>query len=310
MASWILKAVVQKTLSLFPNSHVWNRVLQERLTGSLRLSQDRVADQFRRCARHLDSYVRLRGAVPQTVLEVGTGWMPILPLGFSLCGCREVWSVDRVSLMRPSDVENTLRMTTELHRAGRLAPMLPRLQGDRVSHLLDATRPGDGRDPIETLERLGIHCRIAELSRLPVGEGSVDLAVSNSVLEHLRQGEIEALFRQIRRLVARDGVTSHFIDLADHYANFDRRLDVYNFFKFPEPVWALINSSLHYQNRLRISDYRRLFTQTGWRIVGESSERGTESDLEPIPLARRFRRYAREDLLVYRSWITGSPEGA
>ncbi|MCI0656019.1 MAG: hypothetical protein L0170_02995 [Acidobacteria bacterium] len=313
MAPWVVKAAIQKALSGLPSSHRLNRVLQDRLTGSLDLSLTRVSDQLRRAARHLQAYRKVHGRVPGTVLEVGTGWFPVIPLGLHLCGCPEIHTVDRTQLMRREDVQRTLSAVAALHREGRLSEALPEFQDDRAARLAEMARelerPGKqiDEDAALLLKRFGIHYEASSLEALALSEGSVDLALTNSVLEHLRLAEIELLLRELRRLSAASGVASHFIDLGDHYALFDRRVEVYNFLKFSDPVWSLINTRLHFQNRLRISDYRRLFEATSWRIVEEASQRGTQADLAPIRLAPRFRSYRLEDLLVYRSWVTLAP---
>jgi len=68
MASWILKAAIQKVLSGLPAAHHLNRVFQDRLTGSLDLTPDRLLDQLRRGARHLWAYRKLHGRLPGKVL--------------------------------------------------------------------------------------------------------------------------------------------------------------------------------------------------------------------------------------------------
>ena len=314
MARWILKAAIQKALSGLPSSHALNRIFQDRFTGSLDLTPTRLSDQLSRAARHLQAYLKIHGRLPGTVLEVGTGWFPVIPLGLHLCGCGQIYSIDRTQLMRRADVQRTLGAVTALHREGRLLEVLPDFQPDRVARLAEmaqdlerATTRDDG-DAAIILKRFDIHYQASHLEALALREGSVDLALTNSVLEHLRLEQIELLLTELRRLSARSGVASHFIDLGDHYAVFDRRVDVYNFLKFPDPVWSLINSRLHFQNRLRISDYRRIFETTRWRIVEEASQRGTQADLAPIRLSSRFRAYRPEDVLVYRSWVTVRPE--
>jgi len=313
MASWILKAAIQKVLSGLPAAHHLNRVFQDRLTGSLDLTPDRLLDQLRRGARHLWAYRKMHGRLPDKVLEVGTGWFPVVPLGLHLCGCGEIDTVDRTALMRREDVLRTLRALAELIRVGRLSEALPEFQPERAARLVEMSQDLDRRESQDDgeaariLPHFGIRYQTSDLEALGIAEGSVDLALTNSVLEHLREKELEVLFQTLRRLVSGSGVANHFIDLGDHYAVFDRSVEVYNFLKFPDPAWSLINSRLHFQNRLRISDYRQLFEATGWRIVEEDSQRGTPADLAPISLSPRFRAYRLEDLLVYRSWVTLQP---
>ena len=43
-----------------------------------------------------------------------------------------------------------------------------------------------------------------------------------------------------------------------HYSCFDGTIGPYNFLRFSDELWGLVSPGLHYQNRLRRSDYLRL----------------------------------------------------
>jgi hypothetical protein len=66
---------------------------------------------------------------------------------------------------------------------------------------------------------------------------------------------------------------------------------------------------LTWQNRLRISDYRALFSETGYQIVKEANSSGSPEDLKKIKLAPEFHSYSMEDLLVTISWLVAKPIG-
>jgi hypothetical protein len=307
LTSWILKAAIQKALSPLPAGHALNRLFQVRVTGSLDLTGDRTSAQMGRCARHLEAYAGSAGRIPHRVLEVGTGWHPLLPIGFHLCGCGEIRTVDRAPLLTRSLIRRTLEAVARKIRDGSLRALLPRLVPERAAGLLESLERLKAARGRGALEPLGISYQIVGRAGLAVG--AADLVVTNSVLEHLEEQELRALLGDLRRAIVPDGVASHFVDLGDHYAVFDRSIDVYNFLRFSDRAWGLINSRLHHQSRLRISDYRRSLTEAGWSLREESSQRGTVADLEKIPLAPRVRRYSLEDLLVYRSWIRAVPAG-
>jgi hypothetical protein len=97
------------------------------------------------------------------------------------------------------------------------------------------------------------------------------------------------------------------IDLSDHYSHFDHRLTPYNFLRYSAASWRLFNNDLHYQNRLRVSDYREIHELTGFKILYERDE-PLETDLiDRIALAPEFQHYDRQDLIVTRSWIVSCP---
>jgi SAM-dependent methyltransferase len=305
LPSWVLKAAAQKLMSALPGAHALNGVLQARITRSLDLTSERVFAQMGRCARHLEAYSGASGRIPGRVLEVGTGWHPILPLGLHLCGCSEIRTLDRVALVTRRRLHAALEAVAAGLREGALGSILPRLDPARAERLLERLPDLRSASVTAALEALGIRYLVGTGTDLP--PGSADLVVTNSVLEHLSEGDLRALLIRLRRVVAPDGVASHFVDLGDHYAVFDRRIGVYNFLKFSDLTWRLVNSRLHLQSRLRIHDYRRLLAETGWDVREEASQRGTPAELEEILLAPRFHRVPTLDLLVYRSWIRAVP---
>jgi hypothetical protein len=114
------------------------------------------------------------------------------------------------------------------------------------------------------------------------------------------------LFLEFRRLLSPNVVMNHYVVLEDHYADYDPSITVFNFLKYPDRVWLLFNNSLHYQNRLRISDYRRIHAATGFGILAEDNLAGSSEQLSSIRLAKQFRRYSPADLAVVRSWMIAS----
>jgi hypothetical protein len=122
---------------------------------------------------------------------------------------------------------------------------------------------------------------------------------STFTLEHISGPDIAAILRESARLLRPGGVVSCAIDMKDHYAYFDDRLSPYNFLGVPERRWRLVNPDLHFQNRLRLPDYRRLFADAGLRTIAEDVKRPTDAErrqLDGIDLAARFRAYRADDL--------------
>ncbi len=103
-----------------------------------------------------------------------------------------------------------------------------------------------------------------------------------------------------------DGLISVQIDYQDHYAYFDSGISVYNFLKYSERAWSLVNPGLHYQNRLRHRDYLELFEAAGFEVVEERRTEGAPGDLArlaTLPLAPRFRRYPPAELAIRHSLV-------
>ena len=82
--------------------------------------------------------------------------------------------------------------------------------------------------------------------------GSFDIAISDNTLEHVPppRRSTTSVWRW-PRAVGAGGVIDHFVDASDHYAHFDRSITEYNFLRWDDSAWRLINNRLLYQNRLR-----------------------------------------------------------
>jgi len=88
MPHWLIKSAVQRVISTLPASHKWNEFFQNRVTRSLELTDSRFEARLEYCRRHFEHLRDLRpgGGDGFTVLEIGTGWFPVVPVGLFLCG--------------------------------------------------------------------------------------------------------------------------------------------------------------------------------------------------------------------------------
>jgi Methyltransferase domain len=302
--SWLLKAATQGAISLLPGRHRLNRTFQERLTGSLVLTEARFEAKVAQCAHHLRSFRQVKGTDhgPRTAFELGTGWYPIVPVGLALAGAERVATIDVSPLLDRERVARVLDLYARALGEGWLD--LPGVDHARAEALVEGARARREGSPAELLEVLGVTPLVGDARAASLPPGSIDLIVSNNVLEHIAADMLAGVLAELRRLAAPGAVMDHFIDHSDHYAHFDRSITEFNYLRYPPALWRLVNNRLHYQNRLRASDYRRLVERAGFRVVAEQSERGAASELAAVRLATPFLRYTQADLLVLRSWLT------
>lgn len=302
MPNWRFKAALQLTMSVLPRSAALNRVFQRRVTKSLAVTPDRLAKKWGATRRHVEDWrASCGGEGPFTVLEVGTGWHPIAPLALVAAGASSATTVDRTSLLDPDSTRAVLLAVADGVESGRLAADVPEV-ADRFRIAAMSSAP----DAVAMLAAAGVRCEVGDLQGLALPTGSVDLSITNNTLEHIPPEQLAELLAELARIAGPTGASAHFIDLADHYSQFDRRITAYNFLAYTDRWWRLYNNDLHFQNRLRASDYRELLRTAGLAIVAESCERGEPSEL-PAALAPRFRRYRTDDLLVHSMWVVCRP---
>jgi hypothetical protein len=309
MPNWKAKAAVQDLLSLLPGSDYWNMLLQRYVTRLLVLTPSRFEQKLSQCRRHLERTESATGKPWSafSVLELGTGWHPIIPMGMYLSGASVVWTVDIASLLSPDRVVEAAGFFVRYAGSGRLAELLPSARPDRMEPLERLAAEGPrGRAPEELLQTVHVVPLVCDVRRAALSDASVDLFISNCVLEHIPRNDIGDIFRTFKRLARPGAVMSHLVDMADHYADFDPSITSYNFLKYSERSWRWYNCNLHYQNRLRLTDHREVHREAGFRILAEYNVQGTEAALDSVPLAAQFTHYPRQELLVTKAWIISS----
>ncbi len=301
MPRWIVKAAVQGALSLLPRPQRANLLFQRHVTRSLRIDDAYFLQKFRHVTPHAELIRRIdAGGSGPTVLDLGTGWYPVVPVGLWLSGAGEVLSVDVTDLVDRGRVLDTARRYLSQHAAGRLEGLRPE-RLDRLREVVDA--PGD-RDGHELLAAMGVRTIVGDARTLPLGNGAVHLFTSNNTLEHIPPEVLGEILVEFHRVARADAVMQHFIDLADHYAGFDGRITVYNFLRFSDRAWRRYNNRLHYQNRLRVNDYRALHEEAGWHVTAEKNGSKPAEDLRSVPLDPRWAGYSETDLRVCKSLMT------
>jgi len=313
MGSWLVKALVQRGIGALPNPHYWNELFQDRVTHSLDLTKERFEASLRNCRNHLEQLQRSGSTAMSnsfSAFELGTGWFPTVSIGLFLCGAREVWTWDIALFLTRDRLKLTIRRFLELEQGPGLPGHFPALP-ERLTRLREVMALCDspeGLGPAEFLERLGIYYRIGNASRSGLPPQSVDLIVSDVVFEYLSPEELFEILQESRRIAAPDAVMSHTISLDDQYANFDPGITQFNFLRFSDRAWRWLHNPIIPLNRLRVSDYRRAFSECGFPVVEETNQRGDPAELARTPLAARFRGYSVEDLLVIHTWMVAVPQ--
>lgn len=224
---------------------------------------------------------------PGDVLEVGSGWLPIIPLLFKLAGARRVVLTDVEHLMDGHTVAVAKR--TIEHSIDRVSDVLGTPTRLLLDRLAEPFAP-DYHTPWNS-------------SEFP--QSSADLVISRAVFEHIPPNDLANIINDLGRILRPEGLMCHIIDNSDHWEHQDHKISRINFLRFEDGMFwrfACMNRQ-SYQNRLRHSDYTRLFKKAGWTAVvaaGEPDPRCLE-DLCSLPLASQFRSYDRRDLAILTS---------
>ena len=301
---WLAKAVLQRGMGAVPQGERLNYVFQRHVLRSLPAGESVFRRKFSRALQHLGAYEEHGPGAPReeaVFYEFGAGWDFAIPVAFATLGVGRQVLVD----IRPS-----VRLELVNDSLAALERLRPELEAEAGRELRAF---GGALDSLDELgPRLGIrYLAPCDARDTGLDEASIDFVSSTDTCEHIPGEDLAAIFRECRRLLRPGGAFSCRIDLQDHYAYFDRSLSRYNFLRFSDRSWRLVNSPLHHQNRLRSADYLRLVHDAGLELVSETpsgpSAEGL-AELSGLPLAERFRAYTPEELgVTILSFVARNP---
>ncbi len=263
--------------------HRANDFLRTHVSKGAGLSDQVFAERSTAAARHVEAGLAFRD---QPVLELGTGWYPVVPVALYLCGFSSVTSVDLVQHMHARGIFDVALRFIELEDRHALRSLLPHCESERIEGLRRVVED-TGRAPLPA--DVGLTLMTGDASDLPIPDRHAGFIVSNSVLEHIYPEVLRPILVEFRRVLRPDGCMSHAIDLSDHFAHLDAKITPYNFLRFSDSSWRIIDNSIQPQSRLRVDDYRDLFAETGWTSTSETTKPGEKSLLDRIKLDRRFK---------------------
>lgn len=168
------------------------------------------------------------------MLEIGSGWFPVLPMVMASAGAARVYMTD---VKRHQDDDTFFATAKFLESTGR---------GNLAFGPLRYLAPFDPAD---------------------VPDGSVDIVVSRTVLEHIRPADLEKMFATLRTKMRPGGIHIHLIDNSDHWEHRDKSISRVEFLTRPawlhNLIWRAVGDG---ENRLRHSDYRPIFERAGYTV--------------------------------------------
>lgn len=307
MPHWLIKSAIHRTISYLPRPQLWNDLFRKFGSGSLELSPSQFETKLLECNRHWQSFISHRHAAATdfSAFELGTGWFPIIPIGLYLCGAREIWTVDIDPFLRKDRMQQMLGYFKDYVRTGKLNECLPEVRPDRIERLLRLADSASSTAPAEWLREFHIHALVRDAQKLPLPDQSVDWFFSSGVLEYIPEPILKNILTEFRRVAKRGAVMTHRLNLVDVYSYFDKNISTLNHLKFTAQKWRWLNSPLIWQSRLRVSDYRRLYNEAGFKVVAEDNVSEAPEKLDQLTLAPEFSKYDRRDLIVIHSFMVG-----
>ena len=289
---WWVKAGVARCLASIPGGDTLHFWLQRRF-GELRHLEQSTrfdnAEYFLRTTRAHVGYVHgLR------VVELGTGWVPAVPLAYAVAG----------ALVATYDVRRLVRSDLFVRtrdQIGRRAERLAAAAGQSPARFCARlARIAKETEFDRAMRRLGgLYCAPWNTCRLPYQDNAADLVISNLVLQCVHRALLPPLLQEMRRVLKPGGLSIHRASLTCEYAAGDPRRHPLSFLKYPDETWnRWFNHSIKYVNRLRYSQFLQLFQDAGFEIAEVQPTVDSEAIpfLKELGVAEEFRGLSWEDL--------------
>lgn len=305
ISKWMMKAVVQKLISFLPSPEKANYWFQKHVTKGVILSDEHLGFKVRHARDHIRYFQKYRSPSEDArVLELGTGWYPIIPLLLFLTkSSGKTISLDIQNWLTKEGVITAIKGLKSWKESGRLASEFGDVDGDRWQQLEEILLSEDSLTMEVIKSRINLDNRLLDARNTGLEEGSFDLICSNNTFEHIYLEVLSPILEEFDRLMKKGGVMSHFIDMTDHFAHFDRSITVYNFLRFSKRTWRLVDNSIQPQSRARFVDYIKLYQALDIPI--------TETDIWPIdlealrqvPVHREYASYTENELAIQHGYI-------
>ncbi|NOT84597.1 MAG: methyltransferase domain-containing protein [Methylococcaceae bacterium] len=238
----------------------------------------------------------------KSYLELGTGWSPVIPLVFSLAGCRSLTLVDSQRLMDDHTfaetckkmLAHTAEIATRLNIAEiTIAQRLSKLASMRLVDALAAMNCA--------------YLAPEDLLNLDIQAHSIDIITSRAVLEHIPPLIIKNILTTFNQLLSPTGAMCHIIDNSDHWEFNDKSITRVNFLKFSQKTFDFLSAMnpLDYQNRLRHSQYIQMFIDAGFKVTRDDSQPDptTRTALDSLLVHPSFNHYSKADLAILTSYL-------
>lgn len=301
---WVAKAVVQKIISYFPQKEKVNYFFQKHITKAVHLTDEHLFFKLNHAKDHLYFFEKYAtGIKDKEVLELGSGWYPIIPICFYLNNVKKIISIDIQSWMTKETQLITIKKLKSLNDTGELQKFLPNINHERWEKLEAIYNSPDEYTKEDINKILNLELIIKDARKTELDSNCIDFICSNNTFEHIDKKILVDIIKEFKRVLKNEGVMSHFIDMSDHFAHFDKKINIYNFLKFSNKKWNIIDNSIQPQNRLRYRDYTKIYSDLNIPITQEKIETGDVELLKKMKISTQFKDYSIEELAISHAYI-------
>ncbi|WP_130734796.1 hypothetical protein [Flavobacterium sp. J27] len=212
-----------------------------------------------------------------TVLEIGSGWVPSLPYLFLFKGnAKKVLTYD----INNHYQKNNLKKFN--HVFEKTTSIFLNVGKNELPQQVDYFPKTDV-----------INCK----------DTTVSIVFSRFVLEHVKPEDMLLIHENFKKNFKKGTYIIHFVSPSDHRAYSDHTLSLQDFLKYSQKEWNKIQTKFDYHNRLRFSEYVKIFESLDIEILHQSYDVVDKKSnqyllFKALKLDKHYDSYSEDDLLA------------
>jgi len=222
------------------------------------------------------------------ILELGSGWFPVVPLLLKCRGAQVVHTYD-------------INRHYSKRRIRKAAALVEQNFGSQ-NLLREVQRSGELPSGIEYHPKW-------DLTKKPPGT-VFDLCVSRFVLEHISPDALTGVHRASHCWLRESGYWIHWVSPGDHRSYDDYRIHRLAFLEMSEADWdRKFGNRFAYHNRLRRPQYLEVFRESGFDVLVDdcSVPNDAGEQISRLDIHDDFSSFTAEDLLASSCWFVLRP---
>lgn len=301
---WVLKAIVQKTISYFPKRDLLNLWFQKNITKGVHFDSVHFDYKVRHAKDHIAFFRDNKNFsfTESTVIEIGTGWYPVIPISLFLEGFGRIVSLDLNNYLSKKTLLETLVLFIQKEKENHLSQYI-NIKDDRWQVIKEIVAKKERLTLQEMCHLLRFEFTVCDLSKPPINIPKAEFMCSNNTFEHIHKNLMRKILVNCKSLIKAGGIMSHFIDMTDHFCHFDKSITEYNFLKYSEKRWNIIDNDIQPQNRMRLVNYKELYKELQIPITKEVIWPSKVHLLEGFPIHDEFSKYSVKQLAIFHAYL-------
>ena len=275
-----LKTIFLKIADVLPENigYMLYHAIQKRLTGSV---QSKIDANEKTYLKAIDILTNFEGVANKNILEIGSGWMPIMPYFFKQLG----------------KAGNSYTYDINEH--------YDNVYIDELNSIFENNYGLTDKNSFKGKYNFPEFVKYFPNSNVITSElaNGIDIIFSRFVLEHVTPSDLKAMHERFYNQYDENTMILHFISPSDHRAYSDKSISHYDFLQYSQKEWDNIQTKFDYHNRLRLPQYLDVFSKAGFEIihleydkVNPSSEKYQK--FQKLKIHKDFHACSEEELLA------------